>query len=86
MDSSVAVVTHNYESTSQNALSLSAGLTVDVLSKGNSEWWYIEYNGRKGYFPATCLKLSPPDPPLPTGWKKYITPDQRKLHMPFFVI
>jgi hypothetical protein len=81
--SSIAVVTHTYQSESPNALSLTADSRVEVLSSDNNEWWYISFNGQKGYFPASCLNFAPAEKPLPPGWKKHISPDQRNIVLTF---
>lgn len=77
--SSIAVVVHNYESTSPNALTLAIGTEIEVLSSENNEWWYVSHSGQKGYFPASCLKFAPTEKPLPHGWKKHLSPDQRNF-------
>ncbi|KAM3916832.1 NADPH oxidase organizer 1-like [Leptodactylus fuscus] len=48
--------TTSYEAMSQDELSFSKGVLVEVKEKSNYGWWLITYNGKTGYVPAIYLK------------------------------
>ncbi len=68
-----------YNSEASTALSLPLGVTVEILSESNPDWWYVSCNGQMGYFPAKCLEVEENEEPLPSGWAKHTSPDNRKI-------
>ncbi|KAG8557397.1 hypothetical protein GDO81_016620 [Engystomops pustulosus] len=48
--------TTSYEAMSQDELSISRGVLVEVVEKSNHGWWLIRYNGKTGFVPAMYLK------------------------------
>ncbi|CAF0825732.1 unnamed protein product [Didymodactylos carnosus] len=52
---SVAQVKFNYNAGSEDEISLSKGLRVNVLQKKTDGWWFIQYNQQRGWYPSTYL-------------------------------
>ena len=72
--SKICVVTQAFEANSDNTLTLPEGVTVEVLSDLNPNWWYVRslQDSTEGYFPATCLlQQTSAEKPLPPGWQKH---------------
>lgn len=69
-----ARVTQAYTAVANStAISLQEGEVVDVLKK-DELWWFVKKDGRKGYFPASCLtEVVPGQDDLPPGWQKFVS-------------
>lgn len=52
---------YNFEGLNQGELTVQEGELVKVIwkqdQKGNSEWWFVEYNGLQGYVPGDFLRF-----------------------------
>lgn len=69
-----ARVTQSYTAVpTSTAITLQEGEVVDVIKK-DELWWFVRKDGRKGYFPASCLvEIVPGQDDLPPGWQKFVS-------------
>ncbi|CAF0751709.1 unnamed protein product [Didymodactylos carnosus] len=52
---SVAQVKFNYDAESEDEISLSKGVWVNVLQKKTDGWWFVQYDQQRGWYPSTYL-------------------------------
>ena len=73
-----AVVTGEYAG-ADSTIVLFLNDYVDIVKK-SEKWWYVSTGKAKGYFPAVCLReLSLSEvSPLPHGWRRTTSSDNRK--------
>ena len=73
-----ATVVAEYSATDRT-IALSVGDIVDIVQK-NDKWWYVRCEGKKGYYPASCLMELPEDI-LPPGWTRCVSHENSEFHV-----
>ncbi|GFF59914.1 drebrin-like protein B [Aspergillus udagawae] len=53
----VAVALYDYEAAEDNELSFPEGVQIVNIEFPDDDWWFGEYNGQKGLFPANYVQL-----------------------------
>ncbi|EAU29398.1 conserved hypothetical protein [Aspergillus terreus NIH2624] len=56
-DEPSAVALYDYEAAEDNELSFPENAEITNITFPDDDWWYGEYNGRKGLFPANYVEL-----------------------------
>jgi hypothetical protein len=72
-----ATVIAEYSATDRT-IALSVGDVVDIVQK-NDKWWYVRCEGKKGYYPASCMKELPEEI-LPPGWVRCVSHDNSEFY------
>ena len=60
VENTTFIVEYNFEAINPGELTVCEGQVVRLIrkhdSKGNNEWWFVEYNGKQGFVPQDYFK------------------------------